>query len=125
MKAISSPTVLRSLCSLFPGEDMVREAMACGIDSIRDADKVKALGIELIESRTISVPGLRQAIANIELRKRSMMESGDHLIVCGEVSKFGVNVTAKPRPLLSIGPDTGGYRVLAEHGIHRIAVVDG
>jgi flavin reductase (DIM6/NTAB) family NADH-FMN oxidoreductase RutF len=109
-----------------PGEDMVREAMACGTDSAKDADKVRSLMIQLVPSDKIKVPGLARAIANIELQKKSTTECGDHLLVVGEVLKYGVNQKKGTRPLLSVGPDTGGYRVLLEQGIHRsTAVISG
>jgi len=108
-----------------PGEEMASEAMACGIESAKNVDKVKTLNIALVPSEVVSVPGLANAIANIELKKRSVVEAGDHLVVVGEVLKFGVNEQKRARPLLSVGPDFGGYLVLAESGIHRIGVVDG
>ena len=107
-----------------PGENMAREAMACGVASAEDTDKIKVLGIELVASKTVRVPGLARAIANIEVQKRSIVEVGDHVLVVGEVLKYGVDQEKRARPLLSVGPDFGGYRVLAEQGIHRIAIVD-
>jgi flavin reductase (DIM6/NTAB) family NADH-FMN oxidoreductase RutF len=108
-----------------PGEDLAHAAMECGWESVRDVDKVKSLGLELVTSENVSVPGLHGAIANVEFAKRSLTASGDHVIAVGEVLRFGVNKAIRPRPLLSVGPDTGGYRVLEERGIHRIALVDG
>jgi flavin reductase (DIM6/NTAB) family NADH-FMN oxidoreductase RutF len=70
------------------------------------------------------VPGLRRAIANIELVKRAIVEAGDHVVVVGEVLRFAVNKGTRERPLLSVGADTSGYRVLAHEGIHRLAVVE-
>lgn len=106
-----------------PGESMFRETMVCGRESVRDVDKVKTLGLELIESRKVRVPGLKRAIANIELVKRATIETGDHILVVGEVMRFGVNRMIREQPLLSVGSNTAGYRVLAHEGIHRLAVV--
>ncbi len=108
-----------------PGEDLAQAAMQCGWESVRNTDKVKSLALDLVPSETVGVPGLLKAIANVELKKRFLTESGDHVVAIGEVLKYGVNEEARARPLLSVGPDTGGYRVLVERGIHRIGVVDG
>jgi flavin reductase (DIM6/NTAB) family NADH-FMN oxidoreductase RutF len=106
-----------------PGESMARETMYCGVTSMSKVDKVKELGLELCASGKIAVPGLSKAIANVEMVKESVIKIGDHVLVVGRVARFGVNKLADELPLLSVGPDTRGFRVLAEGGIHRIAVV--
>jgi flavin reductase (DIM6/NTAB) family NADH-FMN oxidoreductase RutF len=107
------------------GENLAEAAMTCGWESSKNVDKVKFLRLDLMPSETVATPSLRQAIANVELVRRSVTPSGDHVVVIGEVRRFAVNTEAPPRPLLSVGPDTSGYRVLLQRGIHRIAVVDG
>jgi flavin reductase (DIM6/NTAB) family NADH-FMN oxidoreductase RutF len=106
-----------------PGPSLVQETLSCGCLSSRDVDKVKKLQLELTPSEKIKVPGLLKAIANIELVKRSSVPAGDHLIVTGEVVRFAVNKASAELPLLSIGPDTRGYHLLAQSGIHRIGTV--
>jgi flavin reductase (DIM6/NTAB) family NADH-FMN oxidoreductase RutF len=106
-----------------PGETMAKEAMYCGLESGRDVDKVTACGLELAASATIGVPGLAKAIANIELRIACRVPSGDHLLVVGEVVRYGVNPGNRERCLLSVGPNHDGYEVLARSGIHRLGVV--
>jgi len=106
-----------------PGESMAREAMIAGFRTAIDCDKVKELGLELCPSQSVKVPGLGKALANVELSKVASIETGDHSLVVGRVLRFGVNRKSKERPLLSVGPDTRGYAVLEEKGIHRIAVV--
>lgn len=106
-----------------PGESLAAEAMECGMRSLREIDKVEHLNLELIDSKNVRVPGLRRAIANIELIKRQSIEAGDHVLVVGEVLRFGVNTESTERPLLSVGADTRGYEVLAERGMHRLGVV--
>lgn len=106
-----------------PGESMAKEAMFCGRESLKDSDKVQTLGLELVRSSTIGVPGLLRAIANIELRKHAAIDCGDHVLIVGEVLRYGVNTDNHERPLLSVGRRTDGYRVLLQEGIHRIAVV--
>ena len=107
-----------------PGPSLLKETVFCGTQSLAKVDKVKALGIGLIQSSTVATPGLSNAIANIELVRESLVPAGDHVIVLGRVSKFGVNRNRKERPLLSIGPDVTGYKLLAKEGIHRIATIE-
>jgi flavin reductase (DIM6/NTAB) family NADH-FMN oxidoreductase RutF len=107
-----------------PGETMAAQAMYCGTKSGSKVDKVAECGLRLIPSERVSVPGLASAIANVEVRIISKVETGDHLTAFGEVLRFGVNEQSNERCLLSVGPDTDGYSVLAQEGIHRIAVVD-
>lgn len=106
-----------------PGQSLLDAAMLCGVTSMRDVDKVGALGLDLSVSETIRVPGLGAAIANVELRKHSHAKSGDHLTVIGEVLRFAVNRDRRELPLLSVGPYTDGYEVLRKKGMHRLAVV--
>ena len=106
-----------------PGTSLVDASMFCGIESMRDVDKVRALSLELIEGETVSVPGLRAAIANVEMQKHSAVKTGDHLIVIGEAKRFAVNKDIDELPLLSIGPYTDGYQILRKKGIHRLGTV--
>lgn len=108
-----------------PGERLAQETLLCGIRSGRDLDKVQECNFPLIRSERIGVPGIGTAIANIELRISDKVHIGDHLTAFGEVLNFSVNKRCMEKCLLSVGPDTRGYRVLAKQGIHRIAVVDG
>lgn len=106
-----------------PGENMADATMVCGRRSVKRIDKVKALGFELVASRRIAVPGLLRAIANVELHKVAEIETGDHVLVVGQVLRFAVNTSVGERPLLSVGRDTRGYEVLSHEGRHRLAVV--
>lgn len=106
-----------------PGPSLVDETMYCGIESLRSVDKVQHLGLELVASERVNVPGLARAIGNVELRKCATVATGDHLLVVGEVLRFGVNVQLDELPLLSIGPYTAGYALLRKKGIHRLGTV--
>jgi hypothetical protein len=66
---------------------------------------------------------LLRAIANIEIVKRATVPTGDHILVVGEVLKFGVNQANRERPLVSLGPRTDGFEVLAHERMHRLGVV--
>lgn len=106
-----------------PGISLVDASMFCGVQSMRDVDKVQALSLELIDSATVSVPGLRRAIANVEMQKHMAVRAGDHLVVIGEAKRFAVNEGMNELPLLSIGPYTDGYNLLRKKGIHRLGTV--
>lgn len=105
-----------------PGESLARESMACG--TLSKAGLSKATDVDWEPGLKVAVPGLRRAIANIELVTRDVVAPGDHVVVIGEVVSFRVNAKSRELPLLSVGPRTAGYRVLSQQGIHRIAVVD-
>lgn len=107
-----------------PGESLAPQAMICGTTSGLDCDKVAACKFTLIPSETVNVPGIAEAIANIEMRIKEVHDTGDHRTAFGEVLRFAVRESATEKCLLSVGRDTSGYRVLARSGIHRIAVVD-
>jgi len=106
-----------------PGPALVDLSMKCGIESMRQIDKITELQLELVQSKTVAVPGLLRAIANVELRKSTLVQTGDHAILVGEVLRFAVNTSTKEQPLLSIGPFTDGYDLLQKKGVHRLAVV--
>jgi flavin reductase (DIM6/NTAB) family NADH-FMN oxidoreductase RutF len=106
-----------------PGTSMVAETLFCGTRSAREFDKPRELQLALIKSNRVAVPGLEKAIANIEMRKAHSLKAGDHIILVGEAASFRVNLDRIELPLLSIGPETLGYRVLAHKGIHRIGTV--
>ncbi len=108
-----------------PGEDLVDEALAFGTLSLRDCpDKVAEVGLELGRSQEVRLPSVNRALGNIELETRSAVNVEDHMLVTGLVKAHSLNPRAEGPPLVSIGPQLGGYRLLRKSGIHRIAVVD-
>lgn len=107
-----------------PGEKLAEAAMTCGTHSGADLDKWAAAGLTPVSSQRVAVPSIRECIANMELRITSRCESGDHLLLVGEVLQYGVDKSNLEQPLLSVGPREEGYKVLARSGIHRLAVVD-
>ncbi|MBM3157556.1 MAG: hypothetical protein FJ004_09790 [Chloroflexi bacterium] len=108
-----------------PGTRLANETLYCGTKSMRETDKLSDLGLKLSKSKAVSVPGLSAAIGNIELVKEAILCTGDHLILVGQVLCFNINPKNEDLPLLSVGPNTKGYRVLVHSGVHRIAVADG
>lgn len=106
-----------------PGRTLVEETLYCGVVSMRDEDKVRKLGVQLVQSENVETPGLAHAIANVELVKHGVVPTGDHSLLIGKVVSFRVNTDRNEAPLLSIGPDTTGYELLARKGIHRLGIV--
>lgn len=106
-----------------PGESIAKETLCCGIESGRTTDKVSLCHFTLIKSRKVSVPSLADCIANVELGIAKKIILGDHLTIFGEVKAYTVNRNNKDRCLVSVGPNTKGFEVLARKGIHRIGVV--
>lgn len=107
-----------------PGVSLVDAAVYCGVESMRDVDKVESLKLELTSGTIVPVPGLRAAIANVEMTKVSTQRTGDHILVVGRVRRFGVNTALNEPPLLSIGPKTAGYKLLRKKGLHRIGIAN-
>lgn len=109
-----------------PGEALADAVMFCGTRSRKEGiDKFRACNFRAAESERVTVPGISQAIANVELRLVAKIATGDHLTAFGRVLRFAVDEQSNERPLISVGTRTRGYDVLARHGIHRIAVVKG
>jgi flavin reductase (DIM6/NTAB) family NADH-FMN oxidoreductase RutF len=106
-----------------PGKSLAAETLQCGVESMRDTDKVRALDIRLCASEVVSTPGLADAIANVELVKEQVVRTGDHVLLIGRVAAFRVNTERGEPPLLSVGPDLRGFELLAHKGIHRLGVV--
>ena len=106
-----------------PGERLAQAALLCGTKSGRDINKINACGLTLTKSEKISVPGIGECIANVEIRIVEKLKAGDHQLVIGEVLRFGVDPKNHERCLLSVGRNHEGYEVLARGGIHRIGVV--
>lgn len=105
-----------------PGPSLLRETMFCGMNSSREVDKIAHLDLEMSPSERVAVPGVRAAIANVELTLASANPTGDHVLAVGQVQRFSVQHNSTEPPLLSLGPDTRGYRVLAHERIHRVGI---
>lgn len=106
-----------------PGETLVDAAMFCGTSSMREFDKVSHLKLRLIAGQRVQVPGLADAIANVEVCRENLVTVGDHILVTCRVLGYRVNELTKDRPLVSCGPEESGFEVLRRHGIHRLALV--
>ena len=104
------------------GESLADEAMYFGTKSMRDTDKFEDANLTFLNSLKIETPGVREAIANIELTTVNLHSYGDHDLVIGKVENFSVNPRVDEKPLLSIGPRLEGYKLLKNKGIHRIGI---
>nr|WP_263857512.1 flavin reductase family protein [Pseudomonas monteilii] len=108
-----------------PGESIAQQAMSCGLLSGRDVDKFKECGLTKQSLHYGHVPGIAEAIANIELSVESQVDTGDHITVIGRVLGYYVNPQNIEKNLLAVGPNSQGYKLLVRKGLHRIAVVEG
>jgi len=77
-------------------EDQEKIASFCGSHSGRDTDKIKALGLELEPSKAIHTPRLKDCLANLECKVTGEYESGDHVIVVGQVLAANIDPSRKP-----------------------------
>lgn len=68
-----------------PGESLAVETLECGLRSGRRADKVETLGLALCDSEIVSVPSMRESVANVETEVVGTVPSGDHLTVLVQV----------------------------------------
>ena len=91
----------------FPGRNMAKEALFCGTHSGREVDKIAETGLELSAAREISVPLLKQAVANFEMRVTDRLTTGDHTIFIGRVLASHRHVDP-PERLFTLGP---GYEL--------------
>ena len=69
-----------------------------------------------VVSHTISGTELSRVRTELYLVKDTFMDVGDHILVVGRVARFSVNRRSKERPLLSMGPNTRRFRILARRG---------
>jgi flavin reductase (DIM6/NTAB) family NADH-FMN oxidoreductase RutF len=106
-----------------PGESLASEAMFCGTHSGKTVNKFKSCGFVASQSESVNLPGLANAIANIEVKILKSVVAGDHSLIIGEAVRFKIDPSTKERSLLSIGPDTRGFDLLLRHGKHRIGVI--
>ncbi len=106
-----------------PGTRLLQQVIFCGTHSGRDCNKIPACGLQMTESQTVTTPSVLLAMANMELSVDQTVDSGDHLMVIGKVRTITISDLINERPLLSIGPNPGGYEVLWRCGIHTIGVI--
>lgn len=107
-----------------PGEKLAQASLICGTSSGANCNKWNAALLSPSMSEYVSVPGISECIANIELAIDHKVFAGDHILVLGRVLKYGVDQSNRELPLLSIGKRTDGFKLLATKGIHRIAVIE-
>lgn len=107
-----------------PGESLAKPTLAMGLETGDQIDKIEKHQLSTVDSEVVAVPGLAQAIANLECQVAQVIGIGDHRTAFVEVKRFGVNIERRERCLLSVGPWHEGYALLAQKGIHRIGVVN-
>jgi len=106
-----------------PGGDLSNNVLKCGIESGRNYDKMIKYGFTPLPSDNVSIPGISECIANIETKIIDDIFMGDHRTVFLEVLEYKVNKSNNNKCLLSIGPNTNGYKILSHKGIHRLGTI--
>ncbi|MDK2895250.1 MAG: hypothetical protein PWQ98_1377 [Moorella sp. (in: firmicutes)] len=79
-------------------EDQENIAVFCGTHSGRNVDKIKELGIATEPAAVVATPVVKDALANLECKVSGRYQSGDHVIVVGQV--VAANVKSNKKPLL-------------------------
>jgi len=69
----------------YPNEDQAQGAWICGTKSGRDGDKMKLSGLELIDSKAVRAPTIKDATVSFECKVVGQFETGDHTVFVGEV----------------------------------------
>lgn len=115
--------VARDFTLGIPGEKMLGQVVFCGTHTGRTCDKARQCGIEWIASTSVSTPGIRTAIANMEVQTQDRLHAGDHLLVIGNVVSISISDIVDERPLLAVGPNSKECEVLWQHSIHSVGVI--
>ena len=68
-----------------PTAEILEDVWKAGSLSGRNMDKIKALSITLMKSKVVSVPSIRECIANIECRLLKEIDVGDHQFIIGKI----------------------------------------
>jgi flavin reductase (DIM6/NTAB) family NADH-FMN oxidoreductase RutF len=104
-----------------PGERLAGAALFCGTNSGYNLDKANRMGLAIQPGIYHGLPFLSDAIANLDVSLAGRMDGGDHTVFLAEVNGYYVGPNIE-HCLLSIGSQTKGYRILAQSGLHRIAI---
>lgn len=79
----------------FMTKDFEKEILFCGRHSGKDLDKFKETGLEKEEAETINCPRLKQALGYLECKVFEEIETGDHILFIGEVTKADLKARGK------------------------------
>lgn len=71
----------------FMSKDYEKEILYCGTYSGKKVDKFQATGLTKEESETINCPRIKEALAYLECQVEKEIETGDHILFIGKVSK--------------------------------------
>lgn len=74
-----------------PNVKLVKETDFCGVRSGRNIDKVKEMGFEMVDGRTIDVPYINQCPVSIECKVRDIIHLGTHDLFIGEVTGSNID----------------------------------
>ncbi|MCI4645317.1 MAG: flavin reductase [Hyphomonadaceae bacterium] len=115
----------KKLVIAVPGPGLAHAALYCGTNSGRDNDKAEELGLDVSLSSPAGLPMIASANSNLEACVLSQTPSGDHTLFNVGIENYLVREKNIIEPcLLSVARNHAGYRILAQQGIHRIAIPD-
>jgi len=87
----------------FMSKDFEKEILFCGRHSGKDLDKFKETGLIKEEAETINCSRLKQALGYLECKVSEEIETGDHWLFIGEVTK--ADLKAKGKKLFHLSED--------------------
>ena len=71
----------------FISKEFKKDILLCGEVSGREVDKFKSTNFEKEEAETINCPRIKQALGYLECRVVEEIETGDHILFIGRVTK--------------------------------------
>ena len=71
----------------FISKEFKKDILLCGEVSGREVDKFKSTSFEKEEAETINCPRIKQALGYLECRVVEEIETGDHILFIGRVTK--------------------------------------
>lgn len=87
-----------------PSEDMKEDLIYFGTVSGRRGNKLEMRSRRTYPSKSVKVPSLQGALANVEVKVRKKVEAGDHILYIGEITGYTYDERAFPNGIPS--PET-------------------
>lgn len=84
--------------------DQETVARTCGHHQTREPDKIKAAGLEIVNSEALTTPWIKNALLNLECKVIEENLHGDHVLYVAEVTG-AVASEQKHRPLVFVDRD--------------------
>lgn len=85
-----------------PRAEHVNDVWITGTESGKDVDKKKLVSLTLTPSKSVKVPSIAEAIANLECKLIEARDYGDHTLFVGEVIAYTFDKDAFPNNIPNI-----------------------